>query len=59
MKTLMRWLCVICVVSWVLHNPAETATGLRQVVVAGQSLITSVAGAVSSGPAGTPGTGGR
>jgi hypothetical protein len=65
MKTLIKWLVVICAVSWAAHNPAAVASDVHALMGAGQSLISSVAnaggnalsgvsGGVAPAPAATP-----
>ncbi|HYR61398.1 MAG TPA: hypothetical protein VET24_02030 [Actinomycetota bacterium] len=41
----VKWLVIICVVSWAAHNPAQVSADIHQLLAAGQALVSSVAGA--------------
>ena len=45
MKTAVKWLVIICIVSWAAHNPAQVSADIHQLLAAGQALVSSVASA--------------
>lgn len=52
MKTLAKWLVIICGISWAAHNPAAVSADIGALMGAGQSLVSSAANAVGSGISG-------
>lgn len=52
MKTLIRWLVIICCLSWAAHNPAAVSSDIGSLMGAGQSVVSSLASAVGSGISG-------
>ena len=52
MKTAIKWLVVICVVSWAAHNPAAVSADVHALIGAGQSLVSSVANAAGGAVSG-------
>lgn len=52
MKTLIKWLVIICALSWGAHNPAAVSTDIGALMGAGQSVVSSLASAVGSGISG-------
>jgi hypothetical protein len=55
MKTLIKWLVVVCGISWAAHNPAQVNADINALMGAGQSLISSVANAGGSALSGVTG----
>ena len=57
MKTAIKWLVIICVVSWAAHNPAQVSADVHQLIAAGQTLVSSVASAAGGAFSGATGGG--
>ena len=52
MKTLGKWLLIICAIGWAAQNPAAVSADIGSLMGAGRVLVNSVAGAVGSGISG-------
>ena len=53
MKTLIKWVAILCVLAWAVKNPAQVGADVHALFGAGQSLVNSVANAVGGAVAGT------
>ena len=53
MKTLIKWVAILCILSWAVKNPAQVGADVHALFGAGQSLVNSVANAVGGAVAGT------
>jgi type 1 glutamine amidotransferase len=47
-KTLVKWLAILCFVGWAGHNPGQVSADMGRVMTAGQSLISSGMNAAGS-----------
>ena len=48
MKTAIKWLCILCVVSWAVKNHAAVSADVGKLMGAGQGLVSSVMNAGGS-----------
>ena len=52
MKTLIKWVAILCVLAWAAKNPAVVGADVHALFGAGQSLVNSVANAVGGAVSG-------
>lgn len=52
MKTLIKWVIILCVLMWAAKNPAAVSADIASLMGAGQSVVSSLASAVGSGISG-------
>jgi hypothetical protein len=52
MKTLIKWVAILCVLAWAVKNPAQVGADVHALFGAGQSLVNSVANAVGGAVSG-------
>ena len=53
MKTLIKWVAILCILSWAVKNPGQVGADVHALFGAGQSLVNSVANAVGGAVSGT------
>ena len=52
MKTLIKWVIILCVLMWAAKNPAAVSADIASLMGAGQSVVSSLASAVGNGISG-------
>jgi hypothetical protein len=52
MKTLGKWLIVLCAIGWAGHNPGQVSTDIHSLMGVGEQLVSAVGNAVGSAASG-------
>lgn len=55
MKTVGRWILILCIIGWAGQNPAAVQAGAGQVMTLGRSVVSSVMAGVGSAVSGATG----
>lgn len=55
MKTVGKWILILCIIGWGGQNPAAVQAGAGQVMTLGRSLVSSVMAGVGSAVSGATG----
>lgn len=55
MKTLIKWVIVLCAIGWAGHNPAAVRADIQSLMSVGEQLVSAVGNAVGSAASGVSG----
>lgn len=52
MKTLGKWIIILCAIGWAGHNPGQVSADIHSLMGVGEQLVSAVGNAVGSAASG-------